>query len=378
MKQYIKKIMSHGDENGNEMVVKFQLPSGLEIVGLPTKNFYGGHWDLGPTWNYAVMADHPFLVDSGRFGQGKNLVGMLQTAGITAKDLEFVLISHSHEDHDGGLAELVESTRLRVKAHAIYDLLIRQYPEDAPAGYRENFPAKCWHCPMPESFWSKNCLGYHRVLKELNVDKIGDGESALANDIRSFHLAGHSPDCLALLLGEEAIIVGDVVLPDISPWPTRLSLFAEVAEIIKPAYTEPEAVFGLQRYIKSLKKLAEIGIQYPEILVLPAHRLYYADQWNGVRLADRANELIRHHSERCAAILEILNGGPKTAQEIAREHFDAKLLEGFGSMMAANEVISHCELLMACGDMTAVDGDHYAVTGNSQFKTYIASLRSEY
>jgi hypothetical protein len=95
-------------------------------------------------------------------------------------------------------------------------------------------------------------------------------------------------------------------------------------------------------------------------------------------LADRANELIRHHSERCAAILEILNGGPKTAQEIAREHFDAKLLEGFGSMMAANEVISHCELLMACGDMTAVDGDHYAVTGNSQFKTYIASLRSEY
>jgi len=32
----------------------------------------------------------------------------------------------------------------------------------------------------------------------------------------------------------------------------------------------------LQRYIKSLKKLAEIGLQYPEILVLPAHRVYYA------------------------------------------------------------------------------------------------------
>ena len=109
-----------------------------------------------------------------------------------------------------------------------------------------------------------NVIQFHlRVLKELNVDKIGDGESVLANDIRSFHLAGHSPDCLVLLLGEEAIIVGDIVLPDISPWPTRLSLFAEVAEIIKPEYTEPEAIFGLQRYIKSLKKLAEIGIQYP-------------------------------------------------------------------------------------------------------------------
>ncbi len=378
MKQYLKNVIHQGDENGNEMVVKFQLPSGLEIVGLPTKNFYGGHWDLGPTWNYAVMADQPFLVDSGRFGQGRHLVGMMESAGISAKDLEFVLISHSHEDHDGGLAELVESSRLKVKAHAIYDLLIRQYPENAPAGYRENFPAKCWHCPMPESFWSKNCLDYHRVLKDLKVDAIGDGENVLANNIRSYHLAGHSPDCLAVLLGEEAIIVGDIVLPDISPWPTCLALFDEVAEIIKPEYTEPEAIFGLQRYIKSLKKLEAIGLQYPEILVFPAHRFYYNNQWSGVHLAERAKELITHHIERCAAILEILNSHPKTAEEIAREHFDAKLLEGFGSMMAANEVISHCELLIASGDVEAVDGNNYAATGNTDFKIYIASLRSEY
>lgn len=376
MKQYIKQIVSHGDENGNEMVVKFKLPSGLEIVGLPTKNFYGGHWDLGPTWNYAVMADSPFLVDSGRFGQGKNLVGMMKSAGIRTGDLEFVLISHSHEDHDGGLAELVESTQLKVKAHAVYDLLIRQYPGNAPSGYRENFPAKCWHCPMPESFWTKNCLGYHRVLKDLEVDKIGDSENMLADGIRTFHLAGHSPDCLAVLLGEEAIIVGDVVLPDTSPWPTRLSLFDEVAKIITPEYPEPEAIFGLQRYIKSLKKLEEIGRQYPEILVLPAHRFFYANRWNGVHLADRAHELIRHHIERCAAILEILSSRPKTAAEIAIEHFEAKLLEGFGSLMAANEVVSHCELLIACGDVTTVDGNNYEATGKSEYKIYIESLRA--
>ena len=71
MKQYIKEIINKGDDSGNGMTVRFSLPSGLEIIGLPTKNFYGGHWDLGPTWNYAVLADKPFLVDSGRFGQGK-------------------------------------------------------------------------------------------------------------------------------------------------------------------------------------------------------------------------------------------------------------------------------------------------------------------
>jgi hypothetical protein len=77
LKQYIKEIINQGDDSGNGMTVRFGLPSGLEIIGLPTKNFYGGHWDLGPTWNYAVLADKPFLVDSGRFGQGKNLVDMM-------------------------------------------------------------------------------------------------------------------------------------------------------------------------------------------------------------------------------------------------------------------------------------------------------------
>ena len=262
LEQYIKEIINKGDENGNEMVVKFQLPSGLEIYGLPTKNFYGGHWDLGPTWNYAVMADKPFLVDSGRFGQGRNLAGMMESAGISVKDLESVIISHSHEDHDGGLAELVESTHLKVKAHAIYDLLIRQYPENAPAGYRENFPAKCWHCPMPKSFYAQHCLGYHQALQELEVDRIGDGINELGQDIQTYHLPGHSPDSLAILLGSEAIIVGDIVLPDISPWPTQEALFDEVAGVIGPYYGEPKAIFGLERYIKSLKKLGEIARRY--------------------------------------------------------------------------------------------------------------------
>jgi glyoxylase-like metal-dependent hydrolase (beta-lactamase superfamily II) len=378
LKQYIKQIISQGDDNGNEMVVKFQLPSGLDIFSFPTKNFYAGHWDLGPTWNYAVMADNPFLVDSGRFGQGEKLADMMAVAGVSAKDLEFVLISHGHEDHDGGLAELVKSTRLKVKAHKIYELLIRKYPDLAPPDHKMDFPAKCWHCPMPASFYTKNCLGYHLVLEELAVDAIADGQTGLGPDVQTYHLPGHSPDCLALLLGTEAIIVGDIVLPDISPWPTREAMYEEVAKVIQPDYHDSEAFFGLQRYIKSLKKLGEIAEQYPEIIVFPAHRLFYDGQWNGVRLAERVDELIQHHVERCGAVLDILNGGAKTADEIAREHFEESLLEGFGSMMAANEIVSHCELLSECGDVVAVDMDKYAASGSTGFERHIQALRSEY
>jgi len=59
-----RKIIQKGDASGNGLIAKFRFPSGLEIISLPTKNFYGGHWDLGPTWNYVVLADRPFLIDS--------------------------------------------------------------------------------------------------------------------------------------------------------------------------------------------------------------------------------------------------------------------------------------------------------------------------
>ncbi len=380
MKQYIDEVIHRGDASGNEMTVRFRLPSGLEIYGLPTKNFYGGHWDLGPTWNYAVMADQPFLVDAGRVGQGESLVAMMESVGITAQDLEFVLISHSHEDHDGGLAELVKSTRINIKAHAIYDLLIRKYVDQAPPGYKEQFPAKCWHCVMPESFYQKNCLYYHQVLQDLTIDKITDGNQMIAPDIASYHLAGHSPDCLAVTLGDEAIIVGDIILPDISPWPTREAMFDEVAEVIKPDYPEPHAVFGLSRYIKSLKKLGQIANRRPDILVLPAHRLYYNDQWNGIRLAQRVNELLDHHIQRCGAIIEILRNGsdPQTAEEIAREHFEERLLEGFGSFMATNEIISHCELLINSGDIVSIGDNTYSTTGSTNFEEDIKTAEPDY
>jgi hypothetical protein len=188
LERHTEKILARGDKSGNGMIVRFRLPSGLEIIGLPTMNFYGGHWDLGPTWNYAVLADKPFLVDSGRYGQGGNLLKMMRAAGIKPEDLSFVLISHGHEDHDGGLAELVRMTDLKVRAHAIYDLIIRKYPKKAPPGYKEDFPAKCWHCEMPEEFFTRNCVEYHRVLQGLRVDSIADGTQEIETGIRTCHL----------------------------------------------------------------------------------------------------------------------------------------------------------------------------------------------
>ena len=94
MLQELIEVLEKGDESGNNMPIRLRLPSGLKILGLPTENSYGGEWDLGPTWNYVILADHPFLVDTGRTGMTGKLLNMMEASGLSGEDLKFILISH--------------------------------------------------------------------------------------------------------------------------------------------------------------------------------------------------------------------------------------------------------------------------------------------
>jgi glyoxylase-like metal-dependent hydrolase (beta-lactamase superfamily II) len=372
--QEFVKVLEKGDESGNNMPIRLTLPSGLEILGLPTENSYGGGWDLGPTWNYAVLADRPFLVDTGRRGMGLKLLKMMESNGLSGSELETILISHGHEDHDGGLFEMANLTGARIRAHHIYDRLIRFYPKGAPRDARRRFPASCWHCFMPESFSSQNCLEYQLDRSKLEIQEAGEGNLEDDQALDVYHVPGHSPDSLAILLAEEAIIVGDTVLPDISPFPSTEAFFPDVRQILRPEYSTAQSIYGLRAYIRSIKRLKEVGEKFPHLIVLPGHRLFYDNHWNEINLQVRVDELIAHHIQRCADILRILKRGPKTAKEIAVEHFEASLLEGFGILMAKNEIISHCELLSASGDVILTEEMQFVATGTANYVATIESL----
>jgi hypothetical protein len=178
-------------------------------------------------------------------------------------------------------------------------------------------------------------------------------------------------------VGNEVILVGDTVLPEITPFPTREAFFQHVKEILNPHYPCPDSVFGLRAYLRSLKRLDGIGNAHPDLLVLPSHRLFFNDQWNELDLRTRIGEIVEHHIRRCAEILRILKKGPKTAREIAVEHFPPSSLEGYGMLMAENEVYSHCELLCAAGDVALPEDERFLLTGSEDFESTIQALEPD-
>ncbi|MDZ7698479.1 MAG: MBL fold metallo-hydrolase [Deltaproteobacteria bacterium] len=370
------EVVRKGDSNGNGMLIRIQLPSGIEILGLPTENAYGGGWDLGPTWNYLVLDDKPFLVDTGRLGMGQKLLDMIAYTGMSASDIAFIMASHGHEDHDGSLYEMATSIQAPVKGHLIYDRLIRYYPDLASTPTQEKFPALCWRCFMPESYSDKNCREYQETRSRLTIETLKNEPEPLSKNTLAHHVPGHSPDALAIFVGEEALLVGDTVLPDITPWPSQEAFYHPVKRILSPEYPTADSVFGLRAYLRSLKTLKALGSQREGLMVLPAHRLFYGNRWNDLDLTTRIDELIEHHIQRCGAILEILKEGPKTVRDLSVHHFDAPLLKGFGILMAENEMISHCELLEACGDVQTSTGGEYRATGHINFESAIGSLTS--
>jgi glyoxylase-like metal-dependent hydrolase (beta-lactamase superfamily II) len=371
---YQIEIIHQGDHNGNQWIIQVMLPSGTSIFGLATENDYGGDWDLGPTWNYVVQTENPFLIDAGRYGMGGRILEMLAESRLRPQDLKGLLLSHGHEDHDGGLPELTQKTGVPAWVHPIYRSLSQSYPEKAPGASKATFSASCWHCFMPESFTQTHCAEYHRDRMMLETHCL-EGESLpFDSDIRTHHLPGHCPDAIAFQVGKEALIVGDNLLPEITPHPTQEAYYRWTGKILPAECDRPEKIYGLRAYLRSLKRLQTLGREFPEMIVLPAHRLFYANRWHVIELEKRSAEIIEHHVQRCASILGILDDGPRTLEHIISAYFEPSLLKGSGFKLAENEVRSHLELLEHSGDVEWSQEDKVKRTGATHFEQYIMDI----
>ncbi len=371
------KIISEGKDNGDGVIMSGRTRRGTDIYCLGVPLFYsmGGDWDLGPTWCYVIAGKKVTLVDTGQFGKFDVLKAMLEKAGFSLKDIERVIITHGHEDHDGNIPEVIEATGAKLWAHFAYENMVAYYPGINDGAARPDFPGSCRCCLMPDKF-NASCRSYHQKRSHLKVDQVvgGDGTVSFTGDFRFMSTPGHSPDAICTILEDEVVFTGDTVLATITPHPSLMLEYLVNRRILPSQYAIDNTSYGLMVYIRSLN---EIKNSCKEVdLLLPGHRLYEKGRINLLKPVERAEEIIRFHKERCANILGIMREKVMGLEEISIELFPSRLRAGFGRFLSQREVMSHLELMAECGDITWVDKNNFAsrTTGSKNYTDFFSKF----
>jgi glyoxylase-like metal-dependent hydrolase (beta-lactamase superfamily II) len=369
-------VIVKGKDNGEGMVIHYRTTRGTDIFGLGVPNVYvDADWDLGPTWCYLISGHETTLIDTGRPGRFDVFEALLKSTDKKLSDIDRIVITHSHEDHDGNVAEIVSVAPVELWAHTIYRQMISYHPQVTDGAPHPELPGSCRICRMPEAFYRKNCLPYHKARSALIVDfAITDGQVLQSEDISFVFTPGHSPDSLCIVLEDEVIFTGDTLLPDITSQPSLAFTFQINQRILPEEYRQRNDIYGLMSYIKSLSKLAGLRSQ-PLKATFPAHRLFYNGRFNLLDSCRRAKEIIQFHIDRCRDILKIIDDKPTGIEEIVVRHFPPSRLAGMGKSLAENEIRAHLEIMEDCGDIIWERGGQKIVkaTGTSNCLDRISS-----
>ncbi len=345
------EIIIRGRDNGEGMVIRYKTSRRTEVFGLAIPNIYTNtDWDLGPTWCYLIAGRTITLIDTGRLGNFDLFCSLLKSTDKKITDIDRVVVTHSHEDHDGNLAEIISASGATLVAHEIYQSMISYHPEMRDDVPHPEFPGSCRFCPMPEQVY-RDCLPYHRNRNGVKVDIAVQDEHSLAEDALNFVFTpGHAPDSICIVLENEIIFTGDTILPQITSQQTLAITYKVNRSLLPEKYSQSNSVYGLLNFIKSLSKIAGIRSQ-PFEATFPAHRLYYDGQFNLLDAGQRAREMISFHIERCRNILEIIGDRPAGIEEIVVKHFPPSRLTGMGKTLAENEIRAHLEVMKEAGDI---------------------------
>jgi len=288
---------------------------------------------------YALVGDNGWAMIDTSMGTPDTREALwegLEQAGLRLEELRTIVLSHHHPDHVGLSGELYERS----------DATIFMHPIDANAiavlwsgTMRERFgrvsgffqqhgmPATEFWFTQVEPDVMRNLI---RVPPQETITHVEDGETiTLAGEqYRVIWTPGHSDGHICLFRERDGVfIAADHVLPRITP---NIGL-----------YSEKDRVNPLGDYLNSLEKVEHL----PASIVLPGHGEPFDN------LAGRVREIIKHHEEREAQILTMLNPHPQHAYGIAEQLFGHRWDNSEARRMAVAETLSHLEYLRYIGQV---------------------------
>ena len=371
------EVIQEGDKNGYGAVARFTLQGGREVSVIALPHAYPTR--TGPTWAYLMECQGWTLVDAGPRGALDTLEAGLKALGRKLTDLERVIITHGHQDHDGNVYDLVKASGAQLWAHELYFHFLRHGHHDT--GLDGESPL---HRAMQEtrkqeeewyrrrsnstdhSHWMDHARSYMNgrrgILEEkLPIHPVQDGEEL--GGLRFLYTPGHAVDevCIALRGG---LFTGDHILPQISPHPTYKQAYPKrLIGAIPSLYQEAGDHYGLASYLKSLGKVLALD---HHTTVLPAHRLFNRGRFH-IRNLQRAQDIVRHHERRLERMMEVIGDGATTMAAVTMGAFPPRKLSGGGFFGAVSEVVSHLELLADVGDIQVSPDGRIQRNGTENF-----------
>jgi glyoxylase-like metal-dependent hydrolase (beta-lactamase superfamily II) len=311
----------------------YKLPPGIFQLKIPLKNN-----PLGYINSYLIRTDEGCaLIDSGWNTDDafEALKDGVTRAGVTFKDIDYLIVTHIHPDHYGLIGRVQEHTDAQLLLHETE----RQLLDSRYVNYDELLRA------------SENWLRVNGVpsesrptLQRASLDILGlvatphtcasvFGGERITLGNRSLEVIwtpGHSPGHICLYDEDERILFsGDHVLERITP---NVSMNTQTQ-------SNP-----LVDYQNSLRQIEALDAR----LVLPGH----GRPFTGLR--ERIAAIIAHHEERLSEVLAICEAEPITAYEVAKRtawYKAWKLLPPFSQRTAVTETLSHLELLLSRGQL---------------------------
>jgi glyoxylase-like metal-dependent hydrolase (beta-lactamase superfamily II) len=314
--------------------------TGIHRLPVPTP------FAVGPINCYLLTGDPLTLIDTGP-NAGTSLDTLeraLAECGVHIEDLELIVLTHQHMDHEGLLEIVARRSGAETAAFAPLKPWLADYRNSA-AGDDAYAQSVMTANGVPEDL---NALlgvlaaGVRAYGSSATITKpLNDGDMLTmgGREFSVHHRPGHSPSDLIFHHAESKILIGGDHLLG------RISSNALVSRPLDGETAGPRPK-PLITYSHSLKLTREMDITH----VLPGHGEIVTEH------ATLIDTRLHDQERRARKILKLLADKPLTAHEIAREMWGEVALKQ--AYLTLSEVLGHVDLLLDASTVeeTQTDG----------------------
>jgi glyoxylase-like metal-dependent hydrolase (beta-lactamase superfamily II) len=277
--------------------------------------------------------EHFTLIDTGlQTDESRQALNQkLEALKVPVERINRILITHIHPDHFGLAGELRDRSGAELVIHRLeVSLMEPRYAraEDLVHDVAE-WLSKNGVPPAEAEFLKSASMAAREFVSVVEPDTLLEGAERLPADgseIEVIWTPGHSPGhCCFHWPARGVLFSGDHLLTKISP---NIGLHPQSG-------ADP-----LDDYIFSLQRIRRLEVD----TVLPAHGDPFRDH------RSRVDDIIRHHEDRKAVLVDLARDGARSGWQLASGLFQGIMQRNvFQQRLALQETLAHCQAL-------AVDG----------------------